>query len=149
MSRLSGGLWYFLNCLLFVAFVCECGINNKSNLIFGCCVSAKLFNCYKFYSWLLIWSYVGVSYTLPDGQLAMRAFDNGAGHACSESFKILSFHFTLYSWTYNPSPHSLIKSAGIVIWYTSKVTFTFTCICLSMCKGFFCYPWPAVMPVSS
>ena len=27
----------------------------------------------------------------PDGQLAMRAFDNGAGHACSESYNLSSF----------------------------------------------------------
>ena len=32
----------------------------------------------------------------PDGQLAMRAIDNGAGHACSESFEIRSFSFYLY-----------------------------------------------------
>ena len=33
---------------------------------------------------------MGVSYTLPDGQLAMRAFDNGAGHACSESYAVFN-----------------------------------------------------------
>ena len=40
----------------------------------------------------------------------------------------------------NPSPHSLIESAGIVSWYASKVTLTFTCICFSRCKGFFVIP---------
>ena len=34
----------------------------------------------------------------PDGQLAMRAFDNGAGHACSVSYAVLNVQITAYNF---------------------------------------------------
>ena len=57
-------------------------------------VSAKI-NCLIVTSFLAdfrLSSCVGGSVSrYPDGQLAMRAFDNGAGHACSDAMQFSMF----------------------------------------------------------